>query len=559
MLAPTAVPLGVAAALLRRASLTAWLLWGYERLLRARRRRHEPRPPPLFAAPAQRRAARGRVRAGAAPRGGDLGRRRDYSTAGDAAAAAARTWWRVTAAAAGSPGRSSPSRWPASGRAVPADRCGSRCSSPAACALALARANGRMRRFSQTARLAVFFLALLAPAVAMYPSLLAHATDAKERLIATTFGPQAASLREDLQQAAAAGGRADRRDSVARRAGPPRRRGAGARSDARVRGLVADRSGHLSADVGGRALQRGRPPGQRVPAEPARVRHDRISIAGVQLGRTVRRGVAVRIERAPRLRIARGVCVRGRMVGSIVVRVMLDYRTLPFISSQSPYLESLRPNRQVAPEGVSGRDVEFIVYGWSRAPIFESGTRVWTLPDPVFQRLVESRDPFWATLDRDDQTFRVYFLSDRGGIYALGYPVISWVGHLINLAELVMLAVALYASLLAGLTLFSALGVRTATERPRPAPRSAVQLLPQAVPRVLGRRGRAGVHPGDLHPDLRRDAADRRRGGSGRQGGDHGAAPGRGLRGAAAARRRRRSTLSTIRSWCWFGARSTRT
>ena len=96
------------------------------------------------------------------------------------------------------------------------------------------------------------------------------------------------------------------------------------------------------------------------------------------------------------LRIARGVCVRGRMVGSIVVRVMLDYRTLPFISSQSPYLESLRPNRQVAPEGVSGRDVEFIVYGWSRAPIFESGTRVWTLPDPVFQRLVESREPFWA-------------------------------------------------------------------------------------------------------------------------------------------------------------------
>jgi len=79
------------------------------------------------------------------------------------------------------------------------------------------------------------------------------------------------------------------------------------------------------------------------------------------------------------------------MVGSLVVRVMLDYRTLPFISSQSPYLESLRPNRQVVPEGVSGRDIEFIVYGWSRAPIFESGTRVWTLPDPVFQRLVNSR------------------------------------------------------------------------------------------------------------------------------------------------------------------------
>ena len=162
------------------------------------------------------------------------------------------------------------------------------------------------------------------------------------------------------------------------------------------------------------------------------------------------------------LRIARGVCVRGRIVGSIVVRVMLDYRTLPFISSQSPYLESLRPNRQVAPEGLSGRDVEFVVYGWSRAPIFESGTRVWSLPDPVFQRLVASRDPFWATSIATIRRSACYFLSDRGGIYALGYPVISWVGHLINLAELVMLAFVLYVTILAGLTLFSALGVRTA-------------------------------------------------------------------------------------------------
>jgi two-component system nitrogen regulation sensor histidine kinase NtrY len=141
--------------------------------------------------------------------------------------------------------------------------------------------------------------------------------------------------------------------------------------------------------------------------------------------------------------------------------VMFDYRTLPFISSQSAYLESLRPNRQVTPEGVSGRDVEFAVYGWSRAPIFESGTSVWTLPDAVFQRLVESREPFWDVLERDGERFRVYLVSDRGGFYALGYPVISWVGHLINLAELVMLALVLYVALMAGSSLFSALTLRT--------------------------------------------------------------------------------------------------
>src|SRR6185503_8532115 len=125
--------------------------------------------------------------------------------------------------------------------------------------------------------------------------------------------------------------------------------------------------------------------------------------------------------------------------------------------SQSAYLESLRPNRQVTPEGVSGRDVEFAVYGWSRAPIFASGTSVWTLPDSVFRVLVESREPFWATLERSGERFRVYFLSDRGGIYALGYPVITWAGHLINLAELVMLAAVLYLLLLGASTLFSAL------------------------------------------------------------------------------------------------------
>jgi two-component system nitrogen regulation sensor histidine kinase NtrY len=135
--------------------------------------------------------------------------------------------------------------------------------------------------------------------------------------------------------------------------------------------------------------------------------------------------------------------------------VMLDYQTLPFISSQSPYLESLRPNPQAPPEGVSGRDIEFAVYGWSRAPLFASGTSVWTLPDDVFRRMVESREPFWATVERDGRRFRVYFLTDRGGIYALGYPVVTWFGHFVNLAELMVLTGVLYVVLLVLATLFS--------------------------------------------------------------------------------------------------------
>jgi signal transduction histidine kinase len=332
-----------------------------------------------------------------------------------------------------------------------------------ACALALARLNGRMRRISQSGRLAVFFLALLTPAVAMYPSLLAHATEAKERLIATTFAPQAASLREDLQKRLQrAVDQIDtipsldelvRPDPAAPAADPTRAFAVWSRTDLATYRLTSAVELYSAEGRLVSAFRLSLPEYVTTEYRSSGCSWDEPFDEVSPFGSSERHV----------LRIARGVCVRGTLVGSIVVRVMLDYRTLPFISSQSPYLESLRPNRQVAPEGVSGRDVEFIVYGWSRAPIFESGTRVWTLPDSVFQRLVESRDRFWGTIERDDQTFRVDFLSDRGGIYALGYPVIGWVGHLINLAELVMLAFVLYAAMLAGLTLLSLLGVRTAS------------------------------------------------------------------------------------------------
>ena len=59
---------------------------------------------------------------------------------------------------------------------------------------------GRARRASQAARLTALFLALLVPALALYPSLLSLATAAKERLVAGTFGQQTIGLREDLQR-----------------------------------------------------------------------------------------------------------------------------------------------------------------------------------------------------------------------------------------------------------------------------------------------------------------------------------------------------------------------
>ena len=330
----------------------------------------------------------------------------------------------------------------------------------AAGAAAVARTRTGMRRVSQTARLAVFFVVLLAPSVAMYPSMLSHATAAKEQLISREFGPQAANLREDLQQRLQqAVEQIDAMPALAEFVAA-----AGARTPSTDPATIIWSLTDLGTYRLTSAIELYSPEGRLV---------SRFALSLPEYAEAQNRAASCRWEEPFEevspfgsserhvLRTGRGICAPGRIVGSIVVRVMLDYRTLPFISSQSPYLESLRPNRQAPPEGVSGRDVEFAVYGWSRAPIFESGTRVWKVDDAVFQQLIESREPFWADVDRDGDAFRVYFLSDRGGIYALGYPVIDRAGHLMNLAELVFLVGVLYLASRLLLTLVSILTMRT--------------------------------------------------------------------------------------------------
>jgi hypothetical protein len=70
------------------------------------------------------------------------------------------------------------------------------------------------------------------------------------------------------------------------------------------------------------------------------------------------------------LHAGRAICdADGRPVGSIVTHAMLDYANLPFILSQSPYVELMRPVDPLRGEDVSGRDIEFAFYGWSRRPL----------------------------------------------------------------------------------------------------------------------------------------------------------------------------------------------
>jgi len=68
-----------------------------------------------------------------------------------------------------------------------------------------------------------------------------------------------------------------------------------------------------------------------------------------------------------------------------------------------------------------GGDIEFAVYGWSRTPLYTSAGTAWHMDDAAFATLAASRAPLWARLQRGDQPYDVYLLSDRGGIYALGF------------------------------------------------------------------------------------------------------------------------------------------
>ncbi len=327
-------------------------------------------------------------------------------------------------------------------------------------AVALAALRRRTRRASQAVRLWALFLALLAPAIAMYPSLLAFTTAAKERLVATEYGPLALGQRKELQNGLdAALAEIDARPALADLVTdlsdatmPTTDRAFAVWSDTDLRTSRLTSAVELYA-VSGRLVSRF---ALNLP-EYVTTAHEAAGCTWQVVDEILPFGSTERHV----LRASRGICERGRSVGAIVVSVMLDYRTLPFIESQSPYFESLEPERQAAAEGAFGRGVEFVAYGWSRAPTYASGTSVWSLTDPVFQAMVGSRASFWATVARDDVEFRVFFMNDRGGIYALGYPVLRWFGHLVNLAELVFLTAVLYVALLGGATLLNVLASRT--------------------------------------------------------------------------------------------------
>ena len=134
--------------------------------------------------------------------------------------------------------------------------------------------------------------------------------------------------------------------------------------------------------------------------------------------------------------------------GSIVVNVMLDYDALPFISVRNPYNELIRPANTLPQEGMAGRAVQFVVYGWGRGSLYSSNTRAWPLDETLLGTIARSRRPFWTSMTDGERNYSTYILNDRVGIYVIGFPVITRLDHLINLAELTTLVGLTYVAVL---------------------------------------------------------------------------------------------------------------
>ena len=244
------------------------------------------------------------------------------------------------------------------------------------CVAATVGSRARARHASQAARVAALFLALLIPAVGMYPSLLSFATAAKERLIANEFGPEAASERDALKERLLlALEQIDSMPSLAELlVGSP---------DTDIDTPSTDRAFRVwqNTDL---ATYRLKSAIELYGPRGALVSRFALRLPDYTNATHTAAGCRWDIIEEPSpfgtdarhvFRASRGICAGNHSLGAIVVRVLFDYQTLPFIGSPNPYPESLRSDREESVEGASARDVEFVVYGWSGAPSVRVGNQ----------------------------------------------------------------------------------------------------------------------------------------------------------------------------------------
>jgi signal transduction histidine kinase len=331
------------------------------------------------------------------------------------------------------------------------------------------RLKARYLHGSQAFRLTLMTFGLLVPAFAFYPTMFQLGWQAKSQLVETRYAPQAINQRQTVQRLMQESlAQIDQFPGLAELvAAPARPAGGEAPTDRafqvwRVTGLAMYPVTSSVELYGADGLLTSRFAFNLPEDLTAVPRSDEETCDWA-----IYEGVSPFFAEERRiLHAGRALCdPDGRPAGSIVVHAILDYANLPFILSQNPYVELMRPVDPLRGEGISGRDVEYAVYGWSRTPLYASDVTAWPLEDAVFARIEQSRAPLWAELPRGDTGYDVYILNDRFGIYALGFPIASPLDHLVNLAELTVVAWGTYVLLLAVTALHGAFSRRGTTAR----------------------------------------------------------------------------------------------
>jgi signal transduction histidine kinase len=333
-------------------------------------------------------------------------------------------------------------------------------------AMGLAAAAGRLaaryRHSSQAFRLTLLMLPMIAPAFAFYPTIVQLARDAKEEFVETRYAPQVRNLRQNIQmQVQQSLAQIDLFPNLVELITP----GTEVLTDPAFQ--VWQNTALATYPITS-SIELYGPDGKLVSRFAFNLPED-LTAPPTSDERSC--DWDLYDEVAPFFAEERRVLHAGRAfcssdpqapsLGSIVVHALPDdYGNLPFISSRNPYVELLLPSDRLQREGLTGRDVEFAVYGWSRSLLYSDATTAWSLPDEVFEEVESSRAEVWARLTRGQQEYDVYLLNDRGGIYALGFPVIAPLDHLVNLAEVTVLALLVFVLLLAVNTIFKWLSRR---------------------------------------------------------------------------------------------------
>ena len=312
-------------------------------------------------------------------------------------------------------------------------------------ALSMPAVQPRFRHASQASRVLVMLLALVAPALLLYPTLSYHADRAKRQLVETRYAREAARHPADLQRFLNRSlGQIDEVPELHAVTSAPARRPGADRAFSIWRQTDLAQLRLTSAielyDAGGSLISRFALNFPEYTDVPQRW------VSGGCDWEIFGEAAPFGSEERRILHGERAICAAGPTAGaapivqgSVVVHLALDYQALPFISPRNPYVELLRERPGAGPERQAGRDVELVIYGWGLQPIFTSGSSPWIVDDELFERIFASREPFWTTRVKGGSRYDVYVVNNRAGIYALGYPAFGLFDHLVRLVEITAL------------------------------------------------------------------------------------------------------------------------